>query len=448
MRLCLRCAQAGRHEAGCVDETDPPGQDAPGKQARALRGIERARSILVEANGLLARSPREALRVAWVAERTLELYPATDLETFDARRGRNDLANSVAKAREMAAAGLADGEASGLLEDLAFARRALELFAEVARRRHEAVTFDLSEFVQLPPSDRREVADALKELCLEVEKSLQGSKDLEAAVAAWGPENVPALAADRDPVSIPADKIPEERGRGALVLGAAVSGVGLALGAAATTGALPEALVAGSGPLAATAGWALGVAGLGAAAVGGKRLRASATARREAPRAHIARFHELSVQYRQRVYMSAALRILQHKATLVEKAEDAFRRFTGGDGTARWKRLCSPEGAAIVRTFFDWDPQARPLKDAVSYSVAMALGPKGRLRPFDEMAEDGWDVLLKAFLLDVFASDAGDEARFFDGIAPLIAEGALEDRALEALAVRTIEAWRAMAEGG
>ncbi len=174
-----------------------------------------------------------------------------------------------------------------------------------------------------------------------------------------------------------------------------------------------------------------------------KRARALDERRQTLPGELRARFKELSVQYRQRVYMSAALRVLRKKATLVEKAEDAFRKFTGGDQAARWKRVCL-EGPDVVRTFFDWD-QKRPLKDEVSRAVAEAIGPKGRLRPFDEMAADGWEVLLKAFLLDVFA---GDDAHFFDGLAPLVAEGSMEDHELEKLALDAVAEWKSLVGDG
>ncbi|MBI3722540.1 polymer-forming cytoskeletal protein [bacterium] len=428
MRLCLRCAQVGQHEVGCPDDTDAAA-DARTKSARVGSGLTLVKAILSEAEGWGATAPREALRLAWVAERMLERYPATDFATFDARRSRNDVANAVAKVRERAAERLGDAEAAGFLEDMEFGRRALELFAEVARRRHEAVSFDLSEFVQLPPSDRREVGEALKELCQEVEKSLSASTGLEEVVAAWGPENVAALAAGTDPVAIPPDRLPPLRGRKTLLSGIVLAVLGLAVVGTAWT-PVPDAL--GVPPRFAWAGVGLALVGLLVARAGGGLLRESGKRRRAAPLEQAAAFRDLSVQYRQRVYMSAALRILRRKATLVEKAEDAFRKFTGGNSAARWKRLYSPEGKDVVRMFFDWDDR-RPLKDAVSLAVAQAIGPKERLRPFDEMATDGWEVLLKAFLLDIFA---GDEARFFDGLALLIVEGGLPDDELHSRAMR------------
>src|SRR2546429_6792969 len=45
-----------------------------------------------------------------------------------------------------------------------------------------------------------------------------------------------------------------------------------------------------------------------------------------------------------------------------------------------------------------------------SMAVDRAIGPKGRLRPFDEMAADAWEVLVKAFLLDIFTGGSRDEA--------------------------------------
>ena len=444
MRLCLTCAQVGRHEAGCPDDPAPRSNSA-----RIASGVAQVKATLAEADQWGDKTWREALRLAWVAQQQLERHPVTDFETFDAKRARNDLANAISKVHERAAEGLGETEANNLIADMTFARRALELFADVARRRHEAVAFDLSEFVQLPPSDRREVGEALKELCGEVEKSLTESTRLEEVVSAWGPENVAALAADLDPVVIPPEKIPPIEGKKRLVWGVAYSFGGLAL-AGLWASPLSDVL----SPLDATLHvpvWIVGSAvgglitlvGLASVRRGIGQLRASEKARREAPALAVTAFHELSVNYRQRVYMSAALRILREKATSVEKAEEAFRQFTTGNSAARWKRLCSPDGKDVVRTFFDWDGR-QPRKDAVSLAVAQALGPKGRLRPFDEMATDGWEVLLKAFLLDLFA---GDEARFFDGLAHLIAEGALEDKELEARAVQTIEAWNAMVGG-
>jgi hypothetical protein len=452
LRLCLKCAQVGRHELECPDQDDPDAHstDPRTRQARAAVGLPRIREFLSEGERT-GGSPRERLRLAWVAQQMLETYPATDFPGFDTRRSRNDLANAIAKVGDAATSQLAEGEGARLLEDLVFARRALELFAVVARRRHEAVAFDLSEFVEIPKSDRREVGDDLKVLCEEVEKGLAQSFGLEEVVAKWGPANVEALAAGTDPVVIPEEMLPPLQGkktfvRGTLacVLGLGVAGFSLSPAVDQVVPFLPPGLGLPEAQLAGAVGGAvLALFGIVAAWLARKRIRESETARRDAPAEHVKSFHELSVQYRQRVYMSAALRVLRKKASLVVKAEDAFREFTTGDASPRWKRLCTSDSLDIVGTFFDWDGR-QPLKDVVSHAVARALGANGRLRPFDEMATDGWIVLLKAFLLDLFAEDSGNEARYFDGLSLLIAEGAIEDHELEARAGQTMEAWNAL----
>ncbi len=445
MRLCLHCARFGFHEPGCPADTDPrdPSADARTRQARGVAGIEDVKTVVMDAETALLTKPREAFRLLWVAEQTLELYPAADFTSFESRRWRNDVLNSIQDLRKRAGTGLAATEAKQLLEDLVFARRALELFAVVARVRHDAVSFDLSEFVQIPKSDRREVGDDLKELCAEVERQLAASVVLEKEVAAWGPENVVALARDLEPAAIPPGLLPERGRRTGAVLGVVIAVLGLALSGVTLSPFLATLLPleAKLGGLALSA--VVAVAGGLVAHRSAKRARALDERRSTLPGELRARFKELSVQYRQRVYMSASLRVLRKKATLVEKAEDAFRKFTGGDQAARWKRVCL-EGPDVVRTFFDWD-QKRPLKDEVSRAVAEAIGPKGRLRPFDEMAADGWEVLLKAFLLDVFA---GDDAHFFDGLAPLVAEGSMEDHELEKLALDAVAEWKSLVGEG
>jgi hypothetical protein len=445
LRLCLHCARVGVHEPGCPADNNPrdPSADAKTRQARGVAGIEDVKTVVMDAETALLTKPREALRLLWVAEHTLELYPAADFESFDSRRWRNDILNSIQELRKRAETGLAAADARQLVEDLVFARRAFELFADVARVRHDAVSFDLSEFVQIPKSDRRDVGDDLKELCAEVEKQLATSVVLEKEVAAWGPENVVALARDLEPVAIPEKLLGESGRRRGAVIGVALAVLGLALSGATLSPFLATLLPfeAKLGGLALSA--LIAVAGGLVAHRSAKRARALDERRQTLPGELRARFKELSVQYRQRVYMSAALRVLRKKATFVEKAEDAFRKFTGGDQAARWKRVCL-EAPDVVRTFFDWD-QKQPLKDAISHAVAEAIGPKGRLRPFDEMAADGWEVLLEAFLLDVFA---GDDAHFFDGLAPLVAEGSMEDHQLEKLALDAVAAWKSLVGEG
>ncbi|HZV02334.1 MAG TPA: hypothetical protein VFF73_36840 [Planctomycetota bacterium] len=447
MRLCLQCALVGRHEVGCPDDLDR----ALPRAERVARGMQSVKAALGAAERATGDNPREGLRLAWVAQEELDLLPVADFETYDAKRSRNDIATAIAAVRSRAASALGEEKAQELLDDLAFARRAFELFGDVARRRHEAVTFDLSEFVELPPSDRREVGEALRELCGEVEKSLAQSRKLEEDVASWGPENVHALAANEDPTAMPPGKIPPLEGSKRFFLGVVLVVLGLALAVLVFTPVAPALapLIAKTGlPVwlpGGLAGVALAVMGVFTARAGVRRVRETERARQEAPAIALKSFHELSVAYRQRVYMSAALRVLRQKATLVEKTEDAFRAYTTGKAAPRWKRLCGDQARDVVATFFDWDANRYPLKDAVSVAVAQALGPKGRLRPFDEMATDGWDVLLKAFLLDIFA---GDDARFFDGLAPLIAEGGLEDSELERRALQVVEEWNAMVGSG
>jgi hypothetical protein len=96
-----------------------------------------------------------------------------------------------------------------------------------------------------------------------------------------------------------------------------------------------------------------------------------------------------------------------------------------------------------VKLFFDWDGK-RPLDDALTRGMSEALGRMGRLRPFDELKPEEWEILAKAMSMDLALSDksgTGDEALRFDAVAPLVAEAEKAEAALAAAKKEVDKAW-------
>src|SRR5204863_909185 len=93
VKLCLQCAHVGAHAPGCALATE--GQDATDPKAkndRVLAGMEEVKRILADADGRIPAAPREALELTWSAQLVLDQHPASDLQSFDAKRAANDLA--------------------------------------------------------------------------------------------------------------------------------------------------------------------------------------------------------------------------------------------------------------------------------------------------------------------------------------------------------------------
>jgi hypothetical protein len=429
VKLCLQCAHVGKHAPGCAAETDAlaSATDAKSKNDRVLAAMEEVKRLLADGENRVAAAPREALELAWSAQVVLDQYPASDLTAFDTKRAANDLAKSVKQLREKAVAGMADGEATQYLDDLTYARKALELLADVIRRRREAATFDLNALGKLPRARvnyAREEAHGLEGVCLEIEARLAESVGVEKEVESWGNANLSALAKGENPALIPTAKNPKPGAMiGALAGGGVLVAAGIGLDAAALLPKPAGLAVAGAGFVGLIAGLFL--------ALGRNKARAQLPVQ----------FREAGVRYRERIFLSGSLRLLRMRTSRLQVAEEAFRKFTSGEGAPGWKRLRT-EAKDALKFLVEWDGK-RAIEDTLTRGVTEALGRRGKLRNYDDVKAEEWDVLAKALALDF---TAGDEAQRFDALTPLLAENEVLPEVLAAAKREVQETWNQGAE--
>ncbi len=412
MKLCVQCARITSHEPGCAadpsPESDHAALDPRARHERVLAGMQRVRDLVAAGRARLPGTPREALEHVWLAQDALARYPASDLQSFDAKRDLNTLQKEVAALRADACAALPDGGGERIAADLDLARKALELQAEIYRRRREAATFDLTALGKLPHARvnyARSEAHVLDDVCLEVESRLAESSALQREVETWGNANLGALVRGEAPPHVPVAKVPAgSRASLAFGAGTAMIALGVALDVLKAIPPAPAAVFAALGVVTLLAGLVFLVL----------RNRRYAMLPAE--------FQGLGIAYRERLYLSAALRFLRRRTSLRERAEDAFRQFTSGESAARWKRLRNEERDA-VRFFFDWEDK-RTLEDALNRAATAAVTRKAKLVTFDAVKPDEWDALAKALALDLAtAESAADEAQRFDVLLALIAGG-------------------------
>src|SRR2546423_7169732 len=149
MLLCVTCGRIDDHDVACPRGLSVP-KNPTEKADRTQRAIGLALSTLAFAEKESKTSLRQALLRVVSAESFLARCPSASLGSFEQKRAHNEASTKIGKKRAELQEALAPGEGAQLIDDLAFAKVAIEKFFALTCRRGEAAMFDPSAPERLP----------------------------------------------------------------------------------------------------------------------------------------------------------------------------------------------------------------------------------------------------------------------------------------------------------
>lgn len=418
MSLCMLCGKIEDHARGCAQGPKNPTLTPEIKNERALQALAEVQTSLPRLQALVATSPREATFTLWSVERTLERRPSGDLSSFEKKRLYKQVEDSVNKVKtDLGPA------ADGLLSDLTYTKKALELLHAAVLRRREVASVKLQELTVLPTlgydpqkhSDPTDPGESARMACELVEKRLATTLAVDADVDAWGKAYVELLATGELPTKFPGLEPSWGAPIGVLVVALALVGGGAAVFFGKLAGDVVAAALGGGGAL------LLIVAILAFA-------RTASTAR-----AVPARFSSLAERFRERLFLVCVSRSLGKFVSNLSQAEEALRAHVGGDNAARWKRIKTSE-RDLVKALAgnDWDE-----KVTVDEEMARRIAATGRVAA-DAIVSPGavartdWEGLGKTYVVDRHGedSDAANDARLAAFATAVLERAGAQDAAV------------------
>ena len=355
------------------------------------------------------------LRQVWVLNEYMEAFPLRWIRNYAERKGWS---NATAKIKELRKRHESDYDEAKLpvWETLDYLKQVLPLVFTRFKVRGEVLRLVLTPLGRLNHHEiryQRDDADDLQRLCEDVSMQIRKTSDLDKEVERWGTANYPALLnPDPKPVELPADRMPA-KGPGliALLFGLALLGGG----AATLLGKVPLELPSPTG-----IGIAVAIVGVIAAAFGFTRLQAASQASAALPK----EFADLASRFRERLYLICSLRLLNKMASRYTRANEAFQGFLREHGgKTHWKRI-KFEGKFLTQTFVP-DADEWHDKETIEFWLRDQVQKTYRLETViltspDELDEEAWEVILRAYLLESFDDDGSHQAELLDTVADLV----------------------------
>ncbi|MEZ6186795.1 MAG: hypothetical protein R3F62_17520 [Planctomycetota bacterium] len=380
--------------------------------------------------------PELLLRQLWVLNEYLEAFPLRWIRNYGERKGWSSAAAKIKDLRKLGEDGYGE-ERLPVWETLDYLKQVLPLLFTRFKVRGEVLRLVLTPLGKLKHHEiryQRDDADDLQRLCEDVSLEIRRSGDLDAQVEAWGTANYPALLqANPKPLALPDTRLPS---RGP-ALGAFLGGLALlGLGAAFLLGKVevPQAFVLGV---------VLALLGVVAAAFGLTRLKAHAAASGALP----AEFADLASRFRERLYLICSLRLLNKMASRYTRANEGFQGFLRKNGGKQhWKRV-KFEGRVLTQTFVPNSDEWHD-KETIEHWLSEQVQKTYRLETViltspDELDDESWEVILRAYLLESLDDDGSHEAELLDTVADLVFTRRGDDDKAEREAVfrRVYAAW-------
>ena len=421
------------------DEPPAEGDDAARNDA-ALKVVGELEAELEELEKLGDDAAEALLRQIWVLNEYLEAYPLRWIRNYGERKGWSAAA---AKIKELRKRGESDYDESKLpvWETLDYLKEVLPILFTRFKVRGEVLRLVLTPLGKLKHHEiryQRDDADDLQRLCEDVSLEIRAAGDLDDRVQRWGTVNYPALLQQNPkPIKLPTDRLPA-RGPGlaGVVAGLALvaCGVGLALGKLPIEA--PQPLAVGIG---------LALLGLVAGAFGLARLKAHAAASAQLP----AEFADLASRFRERLYLICSLRLLNKMSSRYTRANEGFQGFLRKHGGKQhWKKV-KFQGRYLTQAFVP-DADEWHDKETIEHWLSEQVQKTYRLETViltspDELDEESWEVILRAYLLESLDDDGSHEAELLDTVADLVftrrGDDSKEER--ERVFSRVYSAWEA-----
>ncbi len=391
-------------ETGRVDVPDLPDDDASAETKdqvliALLVDIEKEVS---ELEGRLDSEPREVLKQAWVLHTIVEANPARWLQNFAKRRERNGLISRLESLRDQSSNALEEDEGKQVWEDLPYTRHTLGLLFDKIKATGEVKRLILSPLGKLQFAKikyQRDSPEDLARVCQDIGQIVRDTSGLDDETKAWGAQNREALLLSKPPTSTPPGRVSSATPGLALLL---IGLLGLGGGGALLGKAIP-ALVDKVPP----AG-VFGALGVGALLfiIGAVLLNKVRKQKAQVPKD----FANLSVRFRERLYLVCALRNLYRSSSRLTVTNEAFRSYLNDNGgKGRWRRV-KFEGRDLTELFVEeeWDPRGTVetwLNDKVTKVFRLE---STSLSPPEDQDEDTWEVVLKAYLLESIDQGGSD----------------------------------------
>lgn len=382
--------------------------------------------------------PEVMLRDLWVLNEYLEAFPLRWIRNYGERKGWSGAAAKIKALRKGSEDGYGE-ERLQVFETLDYLKQVLPLLFTRFKVRGEVLRLVLTPLGKLKHHEiryQRDDADDLQRLCEDVSLEIRKSGDLDAQVEAWGTANYPALLqANPKPLHLPESRLPS-RGpaAGALVAGLVLLGLGVGFLLGKVPVEVPQAFVVGV---------VLALLGVVAAAFGATKLKAHSDASGALP----AEFADLASRFRERLYLICSLRLLNKMASRYTRANEGFQGFLRKNGGKQhWKRV-KFEGRVLTQTFVpnadEWHD-----KETIEHWLSEQVQKTYRLETViltspDELDDESWEVILRAYLLESLDDDGSHEAELLDTVADLVFTRRGDDDKAEREAVfrRVYAAW-------
>jgi hypothetical protein len=350
MRLCLACGCIEEHAKDC--SLKPPPRDTPeAKAKRVQHAMAEAELVFGKVQPLVEADPAQAVMRLYFTERLLQRFSSQDLPTYNEKRAHKNLVAKIEAKRKETEARIQDG--ARLVDDMMFAKSAVELLYRLAVDCYEAVALDTTALGTLPgtPVTAAKEGQKLGKVCAEVAQLIRQGAALDEEVISWGWANLGPLVSGREPAEIPQ---------------AFMGGLSNYLG-----------VLIGRGP--------------------------------SARRAELVeKFKDLGARFRERLYLLGTNVSLLHVASRLSQSQDAWKRVLAKEeGALRWNRV-KEEKAEILRFFLgDWDSQSERVEETIARHAKTSRGNAVvSLRPIASIEPDEWDALARCYFLEFAATSS------------------------------------------